>query len=112
MNLTITRFQHKRVARVDICVVVDPHNVQFFYGSTKIHQAGIIDSPQCCFRSAVASGIGAGFNALHMQAEIAKGEVAHLDDESSLLGQAGLLERNVTTKRCFDSETNATVNAS
>ncbi len=82
------------------------------YGSTKIHQAGIIDSPQRCFRSAVASGIGAGFNALQMQAEVAKSEVTHLDDEPSLIGHVGLLERNVTPKSCFDGETHATFNAS
>jgi hypothetical protein len=60
----------------------------------------------------MASGIGAGFDALPMQAEISKGEVTHLDDESSLLGQVGLLECNVTPKRCFDGETHATFNAS
>ena len=31
----------------------------------------------------MASGIGAGFNALQMQTEIAKGEVTHLDNDAS-----------------------------
>ena len=60
----------------------------------------------------MASCVGAGFDALQMHAEIPKGEVAHLDRESSLSCQPRLLERDLAPKRRFNGETHAPLNRS
>lgn len=60
----------------------------------------------------MASCVGPRFDAVQMHAEIPKGKIAHLDNESGLSGKTRLLERDSTAERCLNGETHPVFNRS
>ena len=61
-------------------------------------------------RRAVATSVGAGLDSLKVAGEIPKSKVSHLNHESSLLGEARLLECYVAAERRLDREADAFLN--